>query len=132
MSTFLYLLSCLKQDVYKAVVIQNNVNNTCTPTVKQWWNKITLLANIYIYIYIYISGIGSGGGGGGGRRRMCQGGLVIPHLFDFLINGMFVPPTFNPTFLFSTWIICLCNTDNYLASFIYQLIILWKISITIT
>ena len=36
-----------------------------------------------IYIYIYITGVGSGGGGGGKR-------------------GMFVPPTFNPTFLFST------------------------------
>ena len=40
--------------------------------------------------------IGGGGGGGGG-------------------NGMFVPPpTFNPTFLFSTWIICLHNTDKQL------------------
>ena len=27
-------------------------------------------------------------------------------------NGMFVPPTFNHTFLFSTWIICLYNTDK--------------------
>ena len=29
-------------------------------------------------------------------------------------NGMFVPPTFNPTFLFSTWIICLYYTDKQL------------------
>ena len=40
-----------------------------------------------------------GGGGGGGG----QGGHVPPHFFDRGGgNGMFVPPTFNPTFLFST------------------------------
>ena len=47
--------------------------------------------------HIYITGVGSGGGGGGG-----QGGHVPPHVFDRGGNGMFVPPTFNPTFLFST------------------------------
>ena len=34
------------------------------------------------------------------------------HFFYWGGNGMFVPPTFNPTFLFSTWIICLYNTDK--------------------
>ena len=43
------------------------------------------------------TGVGSGGGGGEG--------------YD-----IFVPPplTFNPIFLFSTWIICLYNTDKQL------------------
>ena len=47
-----------------------------------------------MYLCIYITGIGTGGGGWG---------HVPP---TFLLggggNGMFVPPTFNPTFLFST------------------------------
>ena len=46
--------------------------------------------------------------GGGGKGGMC------PPLFWLGGNGMFVPPTFNPTFLFSTWIIRLYNTDKQL------------------
>ena len=59
----------------------------------------------YVYWYIYITGVGSGGGGKGASA---------PHFFDWGGNGMFVPPTFNPTFLFSTWIIRLYNTDKQL------------------
>ena len=62
------------------------------------------------------TGVGSGGGGGGG-----EGACAPPTFFDWGGNGMFVPPpppphthTFNPTFLFSTWIICLYNTDKQL------------------
>ena len=55
-----------------------------------------------------LTGVGNGGGGGG-KGDMC------PHFFDWgggESNGIIVPPTFNPTFLFSTWIICLYNTDT--------------------
>ena len=45
-------------------------------------------SDIYIYIYIYITGVGSVGGGGQGRALFYWGGGG---------NGMFVPPTFNPT-----------------------------------
>ena len=61
---------------------------------------------IYIYIYHWRRKWGGGGERGHVPPRFWLGG-----------NGMFVPPTphpptFNPTFLFSTWIICLYNTDN--------------------
>ena len=49
------------------------------------------------------TGVGSGGG---------KGGMCPP---TFLTGGAMVclcPPTFNPIFLFSTWIICLYNTDK--------------------
>ena len=52
-----------------------------------------------------------GGGGGGG-------------------NGMFVPPTFCPHFYFPLELyVDITLTNNYLAFFIYQLIILWTILI---
>ena len=43
-----------------------------------------------------ITGVGSGGGGGGKGEQwyVCA------------------PPTFNPKFFISTWIICLYNTDK--------------------
>ena len=76
-----------------------------------------------------ITGVGSGGGGGGGG-----GGGAMGHVSPtFLIGGggwamvCLCPPPFNPTFLFSTCYITL--TNNYLAFFIYQLIILQTISI---
>ena len=40
-------------------------------------------------------------GGGGGGAGWMQGGMCPPFLIGGS-NGMFVPPTFNPTFLFST------------------------------
>ena len=55
------------------------------------------------------TGVGSGGGG--------KGGMCPP---TFLMGGQWYvcapppPPTFNPTFLFSTWIIRLYNTDKQL------------------
>ena len=53
-----------------------------------------------------------GGGGGGAMVCLCP------------------PPTFNPTFLFSLELyVYITLTNNYLAFFIYQLIILWTISI---
>ena len=59
-----------------------------------------------------ITGVGSGGGGGGGGGTR---GHVPPTFFIWGGgNGMFVPPTFNPAFLFSTSIICLYNTDKQL------------------
>ena len=60
----------------------------------------------YIFLKTYHSRRKQGGGGARGH--------VPPHFFDRGGNGMFVPPPphFNPTFLFSTWIICLYNTDT--------------------
>ena len=83
---------------------------------------------LYIYIYIYITGVGSGGGGGGGG----QGGMCPPPPHFCLGggggNGMFVPPP--PDFHFSLELyVYIKLTNNYLAFFIYQLIILWTISI---
>ena len=54
----------------------------------------------YLLIAIIITGVGSEGGGGGGGGKL---GMCPPPLFDGVGgNGMFVPHTFNPTFLFST------------------------------
>ena len=59
------------------------------------------------------TGVGRGGTGQGGHVPIKNSTFWSVH------NGMFVPPpphththTFNPTFLFSTWIICLYNTDK--------------------
>ena len=80
---------------------------------------------IYIYIYIYHWRRKRGGGG--------QGAHVPP---TFLIgggNGMFVPPPpplLTPHFYFPLELyVYIILTNNYLAFFIYQLIILWTISI---
>ena len=59
---------------------------------------------------------------------------MCPPLFDWGGgggNGMFVPPpTFNPHFYFPLELyVYITLTNNYLAIFIYQLIILWTISI---
>ena len=95
----------------------------------------TLTKYIYIYIYIYISGPtkkqnqytgvgssvgGKGGkcpplfywGGGGGQWYVCAPLLLTPHFYFPLV--LYVDITL---------------TNNYLAFFIYQLIILWTISI---
>ena len=78
------------------------------------------------------TGVGSGGGGGG------QGGMCPPtHTFLIGGNGMFVShPTphthtlLTQHFYFPLEIyVYLTLTHNYLAFFIYQIIILWTISI---
>ena len=79
-------------------------------------------------IFITNTGVGSGGRGGG------KGACAPP---TFLIggegNGMFVtpPPTLlTPHFYFPLELyVYITLTNNYLAFFIYQLIILWTISI---
>ena len=83
---------------------------------------------IYIYIYIYITGVGSGVGGGG-----VQGGYVPPL---FLLGGgggqwyVCAPPLLTPHFYFPLELyVYITLTNNYLAFFIYQSIILWTISI---
>ena len=72
------------------------------------------------------TGVGSGGGGGGGG----QGGHVPP---TFLIgggNGVCAPPLLTPHFYFPLELyVYITLTNNYLAFFIYQLIILWTITI---
>ena len=81
-------------------------------------NQITL-KNWYLNTFIPYTGVGSGGGGGG------QGGW----LFGFGGNGMFVP-LLTPHFYFPLELyVYITLTTNYLAFFIYQLIILWTISI---
>ena len=71
------------------------------------------------------TGVGSGGGG-------ARGACAPP---TFLIgggNGMFVPPPqlLAPHFYFPLELyVYITPTNNYLAFFIYQLIILWTISI---
>ena len=77
----------------------------------------------------YRTGVGSGGGGGGGARGACA---PPPHFFDWGGNSMFVPPPplLTPHFYFPLELyVYITLTNNYLAFFIYQLIILWTISI---
>ena len=71
------------------------------------------------------TGVGSGGGGGGG------GGHVPPHFFDWGGNGIIVPPPLlTPNFYFPLELyVYITLTNNNLAFFIYQLIILWTITI---
>ena len=84
---------------------------------------------IYIYIYIYIYHWRRKRGGGGGK-----GACAPPH---FCLGGgqlyVCAPPThtlFTPHFHFSLELyVYIKLTNNYLAFFIYQLIILWTISI---
>ena len=68
-------------------------------------------------------------GGGGGARCAC----ALPPLFWLGGNGMFVPPPptlSTPHFYFPLELyVYITLTNNYLAFFIYQLIILWIISI---
>ena len=83
--------------------------------------------NIYVRrIYIYHWRRKRGGGGGGG-----QGGHVPPHFFAW--GGAMVclcPPLFTPHFYFSLELyVYIKLINNYLAFFIYQIIILWTISI---
>ena len=81
---------------------------------------------MYVYGLIYFgslkvkqtqySGVGSGGGGGGGGGGGRGGG-----------GGGYVcaPPTFKPIFYFPLELyVYIALTNNYLAFFIYQLIIL--------
>ena len=76
---------------------------------------------------IYITGVGSGGGGGGAR------GTCASPLFG--LGGTMVclcppPPLLTPHFYFPLELyVYITLTNNYLAFFIYQLIILWTISI---
>ena len=107
-----------------------------TPVVEHWLEYWTLLSmrndNIVNndMFYSHDTGVGSGGGEGGGQR-----GHVPPHIFDWGGNGMFVPPPPPPTLLTPHFYfplelyVCITLTNNYLAFFIYQLIILWTISI---
>ena len=70
--------------------------------------------------------VGGGGGGGG------SGVHVPPHFFiwGWVGNGMFVPPLLTPHFYFPLELyVYITLTNNYLTFFIYQLIILWTISI---
>ena len=69
---------------------------------------------------------GVGSGGGGGARGACA-----PHFFAWGGNGMFVPPPLlTPHFYFSLELyVYIRLTYDCLAFFIYQLIILWTISI---
>ena len=75
---------------------------------------------IYIYIYIHWR-----------RKRGGQGGHVPPHFFDWGGNGMFVPPPLlTPHFYFPLELyVYITLTNNNLAFLIYQLIILWTITI---
>ena len=81
----------------------------------------------YFFMYDICTGVGSGGGGGGARLACAP-----PHFFDWGGNGMFVPPPplLTPHFYFPLELyVYITLTNNYLAFFIYQLIILWTISI---
>ena len=65
------------------------------------------------------------------RKRGGQGGHVPPHFFDW--GGQWyvcAPPLLTPHFYFPLELyVYITLTNNYLAFFIYQLIILWTISI---
>ena len=75
----------------------------------------------------YGTGVGSGGGGGG------HGGHVPPPPLFRLGGGAMVclcPPLLTPHFYFPLELyVYITLTNKYLAFFIYQLIILWTISI---
>ena len=84
---------------------------------------------------LYITGVGSGGGGG--REQVDH--VSPPPFFWIGGNGMFVPPPppphthtlLIPYFYFPLKLyVNITLTNNYLAFFIYQLIILWTISIS--
>ena len=87
------------------------------------------------FIFINNTGVGSGGGGGGGgggrvSREACA------HIFDWGGGGQWnvcappPPPILTPHFYFPREIyVYITLTNNYLAFFINQLIILWTISI---
>ena len=79
---------------------------------------------------ICVTGVGRGGGGGKGGCRWAKGEHVPP---SFLIGGQWyvsVPPLLTPHFYFPLEIyVYITLTNNYLAFFTYQLIILWTISI---
>ena len=75
-------------------------------------------------IYIYITGVGSGG----------QGGHVPPHFFDWGGGAMVClcpppPPLLTPHFYFPLELYVYITLTNNLAFLIYQLIILWTITI---
>ena len=71
---------------------------------------------------IKCTGVGSGGGGGGGR-----GGHVIGGGGQWYVCA---PPLLTPHFYFPLELyVYITLTNNYWAFFIYQLIILWTISI---
>ena len=84
--------------------------------------------DLVIAIYLkYINLMGGGGGGGGEKRGACA-----HHFFEWGGGGnvMFVPPFLTPHFYFPLVLyVYITLTNNYLAFFIYQLIILWTISI---
>ena len=89
-------------------------------------------ACVCMYVCIYIHWRRKRGGGGGGSK-----GDKCPHLFLIGGNGMFVPPPpphthtlLTPHFYFPLELyVYITLTNNYLTFFIYQLIILWTISI---
>ena len=73
-----------------------------------------------------------GGGGGGVRRGQRGGGGMCPPVFWWGggDNGMFVPPLLTPHFYFPLELyVYIPLTNNDLAFFIYQIIIVWTISI---
>ena len=79
---------------------------------------------------LYTTGVASGAGGGGGN------GHVPPPPPPFWLGGQWYvcapthPPLLTPHFYFPLELyVCITLTNNYLAFFIYQLIILWTISI---
>ena len=77
-------------------------------------------------LYIYITGVGSGGG--------ARGACAPPPPPTFLIGGAMVclcpPPLLTPHFYFPLELyVYITLTNNDLVFFIYQLIILWTISI---
>ena len=79
--------------------------------------------------FIYCTGVGNGGGGG-------QGGHVPPPTLFWLGGGQWYvcapppPPLLTPHFYFPLELyVYITLTNNYLTFFIYQLIILWTISI---
>ena len=66
------------------------------------------------------------------RKRGGKGGMCPPHFFYWGGgggNGMFVPPPPPPLLTPLELYVYITLTNNYLAFFIYQLIILWTISI---
>ena len=89
-----------------------------------WLQSAVLRTLRWSQTHRYCTGVGSGGGGG-------QGGHVPPHFFDWGGQWYFcAPPLLTPHFYFPLELyVYITLTNNYLAFFTYQLIILWTISI---
>ena len=114
-----YVCACVSMYVYVCVYVY-----ACICEYVRVCVCLCIYVYVCVHVYIYHWRRKRGGGGGGAR------GACAP---TFLIGGAMVclcPPLLTPHFYFPLELyVCITLTNNYLAFFIHQLIILWTISI---